>query len=44
MFSLLAGAFILVFNILSFRTYTPVIYGDKNIPDDACQTIIDCIL
>jgi hypothetical protein len=44
MFSLLAGAFILVFNILSFRTYTPVIYGDKNIPDDTCQTIIDCIL
>ncbi len=30
-FSLLAGAFILVFNILSFRTYTPVIY-DEDLP------------
>lgn len=30
-FSLLAGAFILVFNILSFRTYTSVIY-DEDLP------------
>lgn len=42
-FSLLAGAFILVFNILSFRTYTPVIY-DEDIPEESCVTIIDCVL
>lgn len=31
-FSMLAGAFILVFNIISFRTYTPVIY-DTDLPE-----------
>lgn len=31
-FSMLAGAFILVFNILSFRTYTSVIY-DEDLPE-----------
>lgn len=33
--SLLAGAFIFVFNVLSFGTYTPVIYPDDQ-PDEVC--------
>lgn len=43
MFSLLAAAFILVFNIMSFSTYTPVIYED-DIPEEACETILECVL
>ncbi len=41
--SILAGAFILVFNVLSLSTYSHVIYED-DLPDDACEEIIDCVL
>jgi hypothetical protein len=34
--SILAGAFILVFNVLSLSTYSHVIYED-DLPDDACE-------
>ena len=41
--SLLATAFIFVFNILSLSTYTPVIYEDE-VPDEACEEVIGCVL
>lgn len=44
MLSMLAAAFILVFNILSLSTYTPVIYGDGIPEDQACEDIMDCVL
>ena len=43
MLSLLATAFILVFNILSFSTYSSVIY-EEDIPEESCETILDCVL
>lgn len=41
--SLLATAFILVFNVLSFSTYSSVIY-EEDIPEESCETILDCVL
>lgn len=41
--SMLATAFVLVFNILSLSTYTPVIYGE-DIPEESCEDILDCVL
>ena len=41
--SLLATAFIFVFNVLSLSTYTPVIYED-DVPDEACEEIMGCVL
>ena len=41
--SFLATAFILVFNVLSFSTYTSVIYED-DIPEEACAGIMNCVL
>ncbi len=40
--SILAGVFILVFNVLSLSTYSHVIYED-DLPEGACETIIDCV-
>ena len=41
--SLLATAFILVFNVLSFSTYTSVIY-EEDIPEEPCVDILNCVL
>lgn len=41
--SLLAGAFIFVFNVLSFGTYSTTIYPD-DLPDDVCEGLMDCVL
>ena len=41
--SLLATGFILVFNVLSFSTYSAVIY-EEEIPEESCDTILDCVL
>lgn len=40
---MLATAFVLVFNIMSLSTYTPVIYGEE-IPEESCEDILDCVL
>jgi hypothetical protein len=41
--STFAGCFILVFNIITLNTYTPVIYED-DIPAESCADIIGCVL
>lgn len=41
--SVLAGLFVLVFNILSLNTYTPVIYED-DLPEGSCESILNCVL
>jgi hypothetical protein len=41
--SAFAGCFILVFNIVSLNTYTPVIFED-DIPEEVCEDVIDCVL
>lgn len=41
--SLLATTFILVFNVLSFSTYSSVIYEDE-VPEEACIDILNCVL
>ena len=41
--SLLATAFILVFNVLSFSTYSSVIY-EEDIPEESCETIMGWVL
>lgn len=39
----LAGCFILVFNVISLNTYTPVVYEDE-LPNEACEDILGCVL
>lgn len=41
--SILAGMFILVFNVLSLSTYSHVVYED-DLPEEACEEIVDCVL
>ena len=41
--SFLAGVFILVFNVISLNTYTPVMWED-DLPEDACEDIVGCVL
>lgn len=41
--SAFAGCFILVFNVVSLNTYTPVIYED-DLPAEACEQVIGCVL
>jgi inositol 1,4,5-triphosphate receptor type 1/inositol 1,4,5-triphosphate receptor type 3 len=41
--SFLAGVFILVFNVISLNTYTPVIW-EEELPAEACEDIIGCVL
>jgi hypothetical protein len=41
--SLLAGAFIFVFNVLSFGTYSSAIYPD-DIPEEVCEDLVNCVL
>jgi hypothetical protein len=41
--SAFAGCFILVFNIVSLNTYTPVIFED-DLPAEVCEGVIDCVL
>ena len=41
--SLLAGAFIFVFNVLSFGTYSASIYPD-DLPEDVCEDLVNCVL
>ena len=42
--SCLAAVFILVFNVVALNTYTPVLYGDSDLPEEACVDVIDCVL
>lgn len=41
--SALAGAFIFVFNVLGFGTYSASIYPD-DLPEDVCENLFDCVL
>jgi len=41
--SFLAGVFILVFNVVSLNTYSPVIWED-DLPEEACEDVIGCVL
>lgn len=41
--SFLAAVFILVFNVVSLNTYTPVLYPD-DLPEESCEDIIACVL
>jgi hypothetical protein len=41
--SLLAGAFIFVFNVLSFGTYAATIYPEDQ-PEEVCENLFNCVL
>jgi hypothetical protein len=41
--SLLAGAFIFVFNVLSFGTYASTIYPEDQ-PEEVCENLFNCVL
>ena len=42
--SFLAAVFILVFNVISLNTYTPVLFGEEDLPEEACEDVIGCVI
>lgn len=42
--SMLAGVFILVFNVISLNQYTPVIYNEDTSQTDTCYEMLGCVL
>lgn len=41
--SFLAAVFILVFNVISLNTYTPILW-EEDLPEESCEDVIDCVL
>ena len=44
MLSCLAAVFILVFNVVALNTYTPVLFGEEDLPEDSCEDVIGCVI